>query len=312
MAKILDASLRHRSFDAQDAEMAIVQMKRLERLDLSHNDIERPPRLPGSLISLNLSYNPRCQLLSGFAVSSLHGLRELILTNNELGGTSGLSHLTSLEILNLANNNIRQLTGLELLSQLKVLILVQNRISNVTALRCLSCNYNLESLDLRGNPVCKSNNYATVRNMIGESLSEMDGKMIKAQKFVTNKAAHSSSVQDAAYLFYARGEAAPSVNGDDKTSFSMRARYTSIEDRASPEKFQVLRRNSNWHGHGHAPLLQATTTLTNSHSTPMRGKESPYTATTTTTAPATATATAGGSSSSSGNGYGAQYVPPLF
>ena len=72
-----------------------------------------------------------------------------------LGSTAGLSHLINLEILNLGNNKLRQLTGLELLSELKILILIQNSISSVTALRCLSCNYKLESLDLRGNPCAR-------------------------------------------------------------------------------------------------------------------------------------------------------------
>ncbi len=326
MAHILDASLRHRNFDAQRAEMALKQMKRLERLDLSHNDIERPPRLPSSLISLNLSHNPRCQQLSGFAVSNLDNLRELILTNNDLGSTSGLSHLTSLEILDLGNNSIRQLTGLELLSELKVLVLVQNCISSVTALRCLSCNYNLESLDLRGNPVCKSNKYTTVRNIIGESLSEMDGKMIKAQKFVTNKAAHSSSVDDAAYLYYARGEAAPSghrgVHRDKlhlDTSYSMRAQYTSIEERASPERFRVLRMNSQGHNRGHTSPpkmsttgLSPTTTETHSHRALLTERDSPIATASTGATVASSGSGARRTSSAvsiggSGNGYRAQY-----
>ena len=54
--------------------------------------------------------------------------------------------------------------------------------------------------------MCKGKDYTTVRNMIGDSLSEMDGKMIKARKFVTNKAANSSSIEDTAYLYYARGK----------------------------------------------------------------------------------------------------------
>ena len=289
MAHILDASFRNRYFDASDAEMAIQEMKRLERLDLSSNDIERPPRLPSTLISLNLSFNPRCQQLSGLAVSNLHGLRELIITNNELNSTSGLSHLSSLEILNLGNNKIRKLAGLELLSELKVLILVSNSISTVVALRCLSCNYNLESLDMRGNPVCKIPNYATVRNMIGESLVEMDGKMVKAQKFTTNKAAHSSSVADQSYLYYARG-------GND-----VREKYTSIEDRASPTKYKVLRRNTL----GHEQLRSSSPSFlgTPSREQSPRGLGDASTHSSASASATTATATA----SSGGNGYAAQY-----
>lgn len=242
---IIEGSFRHRFFKSTDVEMAISEMGSLERLDLSHNEIERPPRLPASLISVNLSFNPQCQNLAGLAVSSLMNLRELVITNNSLTSTHGLSHLPSLEVLNLSDNSITKLSGCEMLSRLKVLILVHNDIKNVIALRCLSCNNSLESLDLRGNPVCEASNYATVKNMIGETLREMDGRLIKAKRFPTNKAAHSSAVGDNTYLHYATGNAVPPhVNEDINSSFSTRAKYTSIEDRASPEKFEVLRRNS--------------------------------------------------------------------
>ena len=223
MNQILDASFRHRFFEAADVEMVISGMHRLEKLDISHNEIERPPRLPESLISLNLSYNPACQQMTGLAVSSLRNLRELIITNNALTSTHGLSHLTALEILNLAENSIKKLSGLEMLSRLKLLVLVHNEISHVIALRCLSCNDSLESIDLRGNPVCDAPNYAMVRNMIGESLREMDGRLIKAKRFPTNKAAHSSAKDDNTYLHYATGNTVPPQVRGDLNSFETKA-----------------------------------------------------------------------------------------
>jgi hypothetical protein len=248
MEQIIEASFRHRFFEAMDVEMHIAGMVRLEKLDLSHNEIERPPRLPSTLISLNLSYNPKCTQMSGLAVSSLMNLRELNLTNNALTTTNGLAHLTNLEILNLADNQIKKLTGLEMLGGLRILVLVDNDISNVIALRCLSCNYSLESLDLRGNPVCASNKYATVRNMLGEALREMDGALIKAKRFPASRVTQGSAPEDQSYLYYAAGGAGRGGGGEesvvDRSFCQTRAKYTSIEDRATPEKQQGLRRAS--------------------------------------------------------------------
>ena len=182
MAHILDASFVNRYFEAIDVENSIVQMTNLRRLDISHNEIERPPRLPSTLMSLNLSHNRSYLNLAGFAVSRLPHLRELVLSHNELISTNGLSYLTSLEILNLSYNKLRSVAGLEMLTSLKVLILNDNCIESLSSLRCLSCNLELEYLDVRNNAVCETKSYANLKNFIS-NLCVLDGRIIKAKRF---------------------------------------------------------------------------------------------------------------------------------
>ena len=187
MSHILEASFQFRHFDAADVEGTIVNMPSLKRLDLSHNIIDRPPRLPPTLISLNLSDNKRLRDLSGLAVSNLRCLRELILRDCELGSTIGLVSLASLEKLDLSNNLISKVGGLEVLTKLSTLLLRDNRITHVICLRPLSCNKALENLDLRGNPVTSSNNYKTLRNYLSRNIRVLDGRKIKARSFAQNQ-----------------------------------------------------------------------------------------------------------------------------
>jgi hypothetical protein len=129
-----------------------------------------------------MSYNTRCKKLGGLALSNLKNLRELILTNNELTTMAGLLTLPSLQSLNVSNNRISKIQGLELVPNLKVFIARNNAIQSMLSLRCLSMNIELECLDLRGNPVCSSGKYASLRNFISPGVALLDGKKIKSHK----------------------------------------------------------------------------------------------------------------------------------
>ena len=175
---ILDASFSWRHFNADEVERQISHMPNLQKLDVSHNIIERTPQLPQSLVVLNLSFNPRCESLAGLSSSNLVKLRILILTNNNLTSVKGLLTLPCLEKLDVSHNRLSTLNGLEFLPQLKVLIAVNNHINQMTSLRCLSCSKALEVLDLRGNPVCESSDYTMIKNFVVPTLGILDGRFL--------------------------------------------------------------------------------------------------------------------------------------
>ena len=226
MAHVTEASFCFRHFNAEDAEKHIACMPNLIKLDLSHNIIERPPRLPRGLESLNLSFNPRCQSLSGLAMSNLSNLRVLILTNNELTSAAGLLTLPCLEKLDISNNRISNLSGLEVLLRLKVLIMQNNQITNLTTLRSISCSKDLDVLDLRGNPVCDSPNYKMIRNFVVPTLSILDGRRFKARAF----ALASNTARGSSPEIYASSSKA----------------LTAIEQRSAPQKAKLEARQALW------------------------------------------------------------------
>ena len=197
----------------------------LKRLDISHNIIDKPLALPQGLESLNLSYNTRCKNISRLGLANL---RELIMTNNELVTLSGFASLPSLEKLDVSNNNISKPIGLEMLPLLRVFKCQNNRIVNILTLRCLSCNLKLESLDLRGNPVCKTEQYNSLRNFISKGVSVLDGKNVVSRKISSSR----STVEDHPFLL--------SLSGDEKfkgspecttaTTFDSEQTFTDVDN----------------------------------------------------------------------------------
>jgi hypothetical protein len=183
MTHIIEASFSFRYFTEEDVERSISSMPNLQRLDISHNIINHPPsRLPKSLVSLNLSFNAKCKSLSGYLLN-LHNLRELVITNNNMINTSGLSTLQSLEKLDISNNLLTKLNGLESLPKLRILICQNNKLKSIVNLRCLSFIKSVEVLDFRGNPVCDIDKYISIRNFISSTVGIIDGKRIKARSF---------------------------------------------------------------------------------------------------------------------------------
>lgn len=101
----------------------VAALPRLERLQLSHNALGRMPRLSGSVVAANLSFNRITSLDRGGGDSGGRG-----------GGDSG----ASLQLLDLSHNRLRQLGSAATAHfswwpQLRTLLLRGNQLSNVTS-----------------------------------------------------------------------------------------------------------------------------------------------------------------------------------
>ncbi|XP_031129394.1 dynein assembly factor 1, axonemal-like [Ipomoea triloba] len=127
----------------------------LRSLDLRGNAIARITggSLPRGLHILNLSNNN---------ISTIEGLRQLtrlrvldLSYNRLLRVGHGLGSCSSLKELYLGGNKIGEVEGLHRLLKLNVLDLRFNKISATKCLRQLSANFNLQAINLEGNPAEK-------------------------------------------------------------------------------------------------------------------------------------------------------------
>jgi Leucine-rich repeat (LRR) protein len=146
----------------------LLHLRKLIRLDLGFNDIERVTALPRALhIDLNhnrlgeidwvkstpsvrtilLEYN-RIEDLT--PLSELEWLVELRVSGNRIERLDGLQHATRLEFLDASSNRINSVEELRALSQLTMLQLADNQIGDVGPLADL---VHLRTLDLSGNRI---------------------------------------------------------------------------------------------------------------------------------------------------------------
>ncbi|CAL8070711.1 unnamed protein product [Calicophoron daubneyi] len=92
---------------------------------------------------------------------NLEDIKTLILQGNydekitQLGNS--LLHFTRLKILDLSRNLLKTIRGIEHIVTLEVLNLYYNSIDDATELKRLEHNYNLKDLDLRLNPISRTN-----------------------------------------------------------------------------------------------------------------------------------------------------------
>jgi hypothetical protein len=110
--------------------------------------------MPSRITALDLSYN----LLDGLSekgFDSLVNLTHLNVSFNQIVSCAGLERCRLLNTLMASNNNIKFVSGLETLQELSELDLSNNRISDISGLRTLSVCCRIQSLQIKGNPVCK-------------------------------------------------------------------------------------------------------------------------------------------------------------
>ena len=110
-------------------------------------------------------------------------LRELYLSHQqvprvELSEGCFASQMLSLEVLEIAECGIDSLVELRCLETLRVLNLAGNKIASFEELEILFAHLrSLESVDLRGNPICKQVKYREKVIVMG-NFRELDGKDI--------------------------------------------------------------------------------------------------------------------------------------
>ncbi|OHT04448.1 hypothetical protein TRFO_06352 [Tritrichomonas foetus] len=153
----------------------------LEEIQAQHNELTEIVELqPFVLRKLDLRHN-KINKISG--LSQQPDLRELYLSYQEVPRvelTEGCfaSQCLSLEVLELSNCGIEELHELFCLQSLISLNLSENQISSFDELKGLfaSCR-RLDSIDLRGNPICKQVRYREKTIIMGY-FHELDGKEV--------------------------------------------------------------------------------------------------------------------------------------
>lgn len=124
------------------------QEQRLRLLNYQNNNIrviQNLENLP-NLIFLDM-YNNKLTTLEG-CISTIKGLRVLMVGKNQITELSNLTSLKKLDVLDLHSNQLREIKGLDGLADLRVLNLAGNSISIVNNLSTLS---SLTELNLRRN-----------------------------------------------------------------------------------------------------------------------------------------------------------------
>ena len=101
--------------------------QRLRLLNYQNNNIRVISNLENlpNLIFLDL-YNNKLNTLEG-PLSTLRGLRVLMIGKNRISEITNLAHLRKLDVLDLHSNDIGEISGLENLTDLRVLNLAGNR-----------------------------------------------------------------------------------------------------------------------------------------------------------------------------------------
>lgn len=126
------------------------QEQRLRLLNFQNNNIrliQNIENLP-NLIFLDL-YNNKITSLDG-CLSTVKGLRVLMVGKNRISQISNLTGLKKLDVLDLHSNEIKEIKGMEGLADLRVLNLAGNAISVVQNLQSLT---SLTELNLRRNSI---------------------------------------------------------------------------------------------------------------------------------------------------------------
>lgn len=137
-------------------EVVLSNLKRLEKLDLTHNNLTSLPRgLPPTLNQLILTSN-NIKYIGKDALQGLSSLSEIRLDNNSITNEgmsrTALSGAKNLTRLTLTNNKLTGIpTGLP--SSLKLLYLNQNKIGQLRVVRLMGLN-KLIRLDLSKNTIC--------------------------------------------------------------------------------------------------------------------------------------------------------------
>ena len=153
----------------------------LQELQVQNNELTEIPELgPFLLRKLDMRHN-FISVITG--LSQQPDLRELYLSHQqvprvELSEGCFASQMLSLEVLELAECGIDSLVELRCLETLRVLNLAGNKIASFEELEILFAHLrSLESVDLRGNPICKQVKYREKVIVMG-NFRELDGKDI--------------------------------------------------------------------------------------------------------------------------------------
>lgn len=153
----------------------------LEELQVQNNELTEIPELgPFILRKADFRHN-KISTVKG--LSQQPDLHELYLSHQgvprvELSEGCFGSQILSLEVLEMADCGLDSLVELRSLESLRVLNLQNNRITSFEELDILFAHLrSLESVDLRGNPICKEVKYREKVIVMGR-FHELDGKEI--------------------------------------------------------------------------------------------------------------------------------------
>lgn len=158
-----------------------IELLEVTELSLSFKNIYSIDNLVGfeQLVKLQLDNNiiDRIQNLD-----QLVNLKWLDLSFNNITKIENLEKLTSLTDLSLFNNRLTAIGGLDSLTQLNVLSLGNNQIENLDSIKALRNFPNLRLLNLKGNPVCKNDDYRNTIFAYLTKLKYLDYVLIEASE----------------------------------------------------------------------------------------------------------------------------------
>jgi Leucine-rich repeat (LRR) protein len=160
-------------------------LDRLEELQAQNNQIVEIPELgPFLLTKLDLRHNYIARITG---LSQQPGIRELYLSSQntpklELPAGCFASQCLNLEVLELAECGLDSLAELRCLENLRTLNLARNRIASFEELELLFSHLReLQSIDLRGNPICHEVKYRERVIVMGD-FAELDEKEVVANQ----------------------------------------------------------------------------------------------------------------------------------
>lgn len=113
----------------------------------------------------------------------LVNLQWLDLSFNNITKIDNLDKLVNLSDLSLFNNKITKISGLDKLTKLNVLSLGNNEITELEDIRNLRDFRNLRLLNLKGNPVCKEDDYHNTVFAYLTTLKYLDYELIESSQF---------------------------------------------------------------------------------------------------------------------------------
>ncbi|CAH1971170.1 unnamed protein product [Acanthoscelides obtectus] len=163
----------------------------LVHLDLCFNEIEKIEGIESLrfLSHLDLSHN-KIQVVENISNLRLQTLlirSNMIDTIEEEGKGVGISTLHLIRTIDLTYNNISSLRYFEGCYNLETLIIAANKISSLTDIYCLRSLIHLRSLDIRDNPICCLPYCMSMCYRTLEHLHELNGDEVTAKKRVMSK-----------------------------------------------------------------------------------------------------------------------------